>query len=60
MSEPAPSAAPEPQPATTTRDRVLLVAFWAWAVLLVVATLAQLLDWQGVKEFLDVKNWFAR
>ncbi len=48
------------KPATTRRDRVLVVAFWAWAALLVVATLAQLFGWKGVQEALDVKRWFQR
>lgn len=48
------------RPATTARDRVLLAAFWAWAAVLVVATLAQLFGWQGVLDVLDVKRWFAR
>ena len=43
-----------------SRDRVLLAAFWAWAAVLVVATLAQLFGWQGVLDVLDVKRWFAR
>ena len=50
----------EPRPATTTRDRVLLVAFWCWAAVLVLATLAQLFHWQGVLDLVDVKRWFAR
>jgi hypothetical protein len=49
-----------PKPAATTRDRVLLFAFWAWAAVLVLATLAQLFGWKGVTEALDVKRWFAR
>jgi hypothetical protein len=60
MSEtPEPSASGAPA-ATTTRDRVLVAVFWAWAAVLVVATLAQLFRWQGVLDVLDVKNWFAR
>jgi hypothetical protein len=62
--EPPPAHVPSPaaggRPATTTRDRVLLVVFWAWAVVLVVATLAHLLHWQGVLDALDVKRWFSR
>ena len=60
MSEPPESAANEPRPATPTRDRVLVAVFWAWAAVLVVATLAQLFKWQGVLDVLDVKRWFAR
>ncbi len=63
-----PPAAPEAQggarpaaPAPATgRDRVLLVVFWAWAALLALLTLAQLLGWQGVIDAFDVKKWFAR
>jgi hypothetical protein len=39
---------------------VLLVVFWLWAAVLVVATLAQLFGWSGVLDALDVKRWFAR
>lgn len=46
--------------AATARDRVLLLAFWAWAALLVVVTLAQLFGWDGLLDALDVKRWFAR
>jgi len=46
--------------AATTRDRVLLVVFWAWAAILVVATLAQLCGWDGLLDALDVKRWFAK
>ena len=60
MSEPSEPSASDPRPATTTRDRVLVAAFWAWAVVLVVATLAQLFKWKGVLDILDVKNWFSR
>jgi hypothetical protein len=49
-----------PGPATTTKDRLLLVGFWTWAVVLVVATLAQLFGWKGVLDVLDVKRWFSR
>ena len=55
----APSTAESPR-APTKRDRLLLVFFWTWAVLLVVATLAQLFHWEGVLNALDVKRWFAR
>ncbi len=60
MSEQPEPSASGPAAPTSKRDRVLLVAFWAWAVLLVVATLAQLFRWQGVLDAVDVKNWFAR
>jgi hypothetical protein len=60
MSEPPESAANSSPPSTTTRDRVLVAVFWAWAAVLVVATLAQLFRWQGVLDVLDVKRWFAR
>ena len=67
MTEPTGPAAelhPDPGPSpprdTTVRDRVLLAAFWAWAAVLVLATLAQLFGWQGVLDVLDVKRWFAR
>jgi hypothetical protein len=46
--------------AATTRDRVLLVVFWAWAAVLVVVTLAQLCGWDGLLDALDVKRWFAK
>ncbi len=46
--------------APTTGDRVLVVAFWAWAALLLLVTLAQLFGWDGVLDVLDVKRWFAR
>ena len=59
MTEPNDPAA-ETRPATTTRDRVLLVVFWAWAAVLVLATLAQLFHWQAVLDVVDVKRWFAR
>jgi hypothetical protein len=48
----------EPQP--SRGDRVLVVVFWVWAALLLLATLAQLLGWEGVLDALDVKRWFAR
>jgi hypothetical protein len=58
MSDPT---EPASQPAaTTSRDRVLLVVFWAWAAVLVVATIAQLFRIEPVLDVLDVKNWFAR
>ncbi len=48
-------------PAQATRgDRVLLAAFWLWTVLLVLAALAQIFQWDGVLDALDVKRWFAR
>ena len=55
-SPPVADAKRTPQP----RDRILLVVFWAWALVLVVATLAQLFGWQGVLDVLDVKRWFSR
>jgi hypothetical protein len=55
------SAPPNDGPAhATTRDRVLLAVFWIWAVLLLVATLAQLFGWEGLLDALDAKRWFAR
>ena len=39
-------------------DRILVVVFWVWAGLLLVATLAQLFGWEGVLDVLDVKRWF--
>jgi len=48
-----------PGPAATTRDRMLLVAFWTWAAVLVLATMAQLFGWKGVLDVLDVKRWFS-
>lgn len=50
----------EPSAPTTGRDRALLAFFWAWAAVLVLATLARLFGWQGVLEVLDVKRWFAK
>lgn len=61
-AQPRPDAAP-PQdgPAhATTRDRVLLGVFWAWAALLLLAVLAQLFGWEGLLDLLDPKRWFAR
>ena len=56
-----PDAAAQDGPAkATTRDRVLLVVFWAWAAVLLVATLATLFGWDGVLAWLDVKRWFAK
>ncbi len=47
-------------PAAPTRgDRALVIVFWLWAALLLVATLAQLFGWDGVLDVLDVKRWFA-
>jgi hypothetical protein len=60
MSEPTEPAAGGSRPSTAPRDRVLVAVFWAWAAVLVVATLAQLFKWQGVLDVLDVKRWFAR
>jgi hypothetical protein len=60
MAESPESSAKNPAPAAPARDRLLVAAFWIWAALLVVATLAQLFRWQGVLDFIDVKNWFAR
>ena len=39
-------------------DRILVVVFWVWAGLLLVATLAQLFGWEGALDVLDVKRWF--
>lgn len=44
----------------TTGDRVLLAAFWLWAALLLLATLAHLFGWNGVLDVLDVKHWFSK
>lgn len=52
-----------PAPASSTPaagDRVLLVVFWVWAGLLLVAAVSQLAGWDGVLDLLDVKRWFAR
>jgi hypothetical protein len=48
-----------PQSATAG-DRALLAAYWLWAALLLLATLAHLFGWDGVLDLLDVKRWFAR
>ena len=56
----APSATPDEAAAPGPGDRVLLVVFWAWAALLLLATLAQLFGWESVIDLLDVKRWFAR
>ena len=58
-SSPADSTA-EANSTVSTGDRLLLIGFWVWAGLLVVATVAQLAGWQGVLDLLDVKRWFAR
>jgi hypothetical protein len=56
----ADGAGPQDGPAVATRaDRVLLAAFWIWAGLLLLATLAQLFGWSGVLDALDAKRWFA-
>lgn len=57
MSDPNEPASP---PAASPRDRLLLVAFWAWALVLVVATVAQLFRIEPLLDVLDVKRWFAR
>src|SRR5438045_1101602 len=44
------------KPAVTTKDKILVAAFWAWAVLLVVAPLAQLFHWKGVMGVFDVRR----
>jgi hypothetical protein len=44
----------------TRRDKVLLVVFWAWAAILLVATVAQLAGWDAVLDALDAKRWFSR
>ena len=41
-------------------DRLLVAAFWIWAALLLLATLAHLFGWEGVLDLLDVKRWFSR
>jgi len=55
-SPPADAAAAD---APSAGDRALVVVFWVWAGLLLVATLAQLFGWEGVLDVLDVKRWFA-
>ena len=63
MSEATEPTVPAAEPAAaapTRRDRLLLVLFWVWAGILVVATLAQLFRWEAVLDALDVKRWFAR
>ncbi len=56
---PAPNDAPiESTP--PRRDTLLVFAFWTWAAVLLLATLAQLFGWDGVLDVLDVKRWFAR
>lgn len=57
MSDPNEPASP---PAANPRDRVLLVFFWAWAAILVVATIGQLFRIEPILDVLDVKRWFAR
>ena len=46
--------------AATSRDKVLVVLFWAWALILLAATLAQLFGWEGLLDAMDVKRWFAK
>lgn len=58
MSDPKEPASPPA--ATAPRDRVLLAVFWAWALVLVVATIAQLFRIEPLLDLLDVKRWFAR
>lgn len=58
MTAPEPPSAEPPR--ATAKDRLLLVFFWAWAGVLVVATLGQLFHWSAVTSALDVKNWFSR
>ena len=60
MTSPPEPASGGPRPAATWKDRALVVGFWTWAIVLVVATLAQLFHWKGALEYLDVKNWFSR
>ena len=57
---PADSPPADAPPRPTTGDHVLLVVFWVWAAVLLVAALAQLFGWEGVLDALDVKRWFAR
>ena len=45
-------------PAVSRSDRLRVGVFWVWAGLLLVATVAQLLGWEGVLDVLDVKRWF--
>ena len=63
-ANPAPADASSPDDHGDTQptrgDRVLVAVFWLWAALLLLATLAQLLGWEGVLDALDVKRWFAR
>jgi hypothetical protein len=56
---PEPTAHEGPPPATLG-DRLLVAAFWFWAALLLVVTLAHLFGWDGVLDALDVKRWFGR
>lgn len=60
--ESAATAAPAPagEEAPPRGDRLLAALFWAWAAVLLLATLAQLFGWEGVLDVLDVKRWFAR
>ncbi len=60
MSDPEAPAADEPAAEPGTGDRVLVVAFWGWAAVLLVATIAQLFEIEPVLDALDVKRWFAR
>lgn len=56
------AAAADGPKSATTRDRVLLAAFWIWAGLLVLAAVAQFLGpkGEGILDALDAKRWFAR
>ena len=63
MTETEPTAEPaaaEPADPDEGRGKILLVVFWAWAALLLVAAVAQLLGLESVLDVLDVKRWFAR
>ena len=57
-AEPA-STSEVPTDGPSGTDRVLVAVFWLWAGLLLVATIAQLMGWEGVLDILDVKRWFA-
>ena len=61
-SDPAQETAAESAPVADQEERtgrLLLVVFWVWAALLLVATIAQLFGLDGILDVLDVKRWFA-
>lgn len=57
---PAPDGAGDPEEGARRTGNVLLAVFWIWAALLVVVTVAQIFELEGVLNVLDVKRWFAR